>query len=274
MGLFKKLAGLTNSVFRLGKDGVTLKSIASDLFQFRTTDDTGFARIQVAPGTADNDAVTKKQLETASKPIIVDGQADTSTAIPSNTGSTQILVVTTAGNGANVGDLLRDDGSGTGTMEILPAEEGRTLVITDALTGGSVAFDPDSMYIWDADGSAWIKIGDIGSVTGAIRAIDFAITTGASQDSDSQIPANAIIHSVKLIIQTPYSAGATIELGYTGNTSAILGSADNNPQEAHEYECEDYAVWDSSPQLVLATIGGSPVAGSGRVVVAYSVPNA
>ena len=274
MSLFNKIRGTFEDLFQIGKAGPQIKKNATNIAELRNSDDTDFARLKGAAAQADNEFITLKQLETATKPIIVSTQADTSSSLPNNSGTKQVIVVTTAGSGAVIGDLLYDDGSGSGTVEILPAVEGRTIAVTDALTGGTVTFDPDSIYIWDADGSAWLKIGDIGSVTGAERVISFDIDNTASQASTSSIPANAVIMDTKVKITTPYSVGGTIEVGQTGDTDLLQTTADNDPQSANTYQCADPLDWGGSALPVLVTVGGTPAAGDGTVYVTYTVPNA
>ena len=164
--LFRKLRGIIGAILQLDakNNGPQLKN-NSGAMEIRNGDDTGFAVARVATPVGDNDAVNKKYADTLEKPIIVSRQADTSTSIPNNTTTRGFVVVTTAGSGASIGDILYDDGSNSGQMEILAAIEGRTIAVTDALSGGTISFEADSIYIWDEDGTAWVKIGDIGSVT-------------------------------------------------------------------------------------------------------------
>lgn len=276
MGLFDKLLGTIEQTFKIGLNGAQLKSEATNVMQVRNNDDSANARLQILAAVNDSEAVTLKQLNTASKPTIIDDQADTSVSLPTNTGAQRTLVVTTAGSGAAIGDLLYDDGSGSGSMEILPAVEGQVIAITDALSGGSIAFDADSIYIWDADGTAWVKIGDIGSATGGERVVEFDISTGASQASTFSIPANASVYEVYLEIDTAYDPGATIEIGRTGDTDLLMTTSANNPQGTvgDIYKCTSITDWGGSSLPVLVSVGGSPSAGAGTVVVKFATPNA
>ncbi len=270
--IYKNLRGIIGSIFKLGTNGVQLKSSAGEL-QVRNSDDTAYAKLQIAAPSADADAVTKYYADTLEKPTIVSRQADCSTALPSNTTTRGYVVVTTAGSGAVIGDLLYDDGSGSGTMSIVAAVEGRTIAVTDALTGGTVSFETDSIYIWDADGSVWTKIGDIGSVTGAVRAIDYTIDNSASQDSTSSIPANALILEANLEITTAFSAGATISIGNTTTADLFQLTTDNNPQTTGTYSKEQRTSVGASASVIRTTVGGSPAAGAGIVTVKYTNPN-
>lgn len=272
MGFFKNIFGTMNSYFQIGGPSGPRVKNNSGVIQSRNSDDTAFARLQVGTPISDNDAVTKLYADTLEKPLIVKRQANTSAALPSNSGTRGYVIVTTPGSGAVIGDLLYDDGSSSGTMSILAAVEGRTVAVTDALTGGTVEFDTDSIYIWDDDGSTWLKIGDIGSVTGASRVIRFTLGT-ATVDSSSSVPANARISSAWIDITTPYNAGATIELGIAGGTTDLVqSSSDNAPQFQNSYVKDQDTAWGGSAGQVRATISAS--SGAGVALVHYSVPNA
>ena len=279
MGLFKNLRGTLESFFNIGgPTGPALKD-NSGVIQARNFDDTAYARVQGASPTDDNDLVTKKYADTLSKPLIVARQADTSVALPTNTASRGLVVVTTAGTGAAIGDLLFDDGSGSGNMEILTAVNGRTIATTVALTGGTVEFEADSIYLWDSDGSSgsvqWVKIGDVGAVTGAERLIRFAIGT-ATVDSSTTIPANARILRCDVDITTAYNGGATISIGVAGGTvDLIQTTSDNNPQAGgvpNTYAKEQDTAWGGSTAAVRATLTGAS-SGVGVVRVFYSQAN-
>lgn len=277
--MFKKLRGVVvdavSKLFQIGIDGPQIKAESGSEMQIRNNDDTGFARVKVGAPVDDQDAVTKFYADTLSKPIIVSRQADTSSALPTNTAQRGFVVVTTAGTGAVIGDLLYDDGSGSGDMQILAAVEGRTIAVTDSLTGGTISFEPDSIYIWDADGGSWIKVGDVGNTTGAKRVVRYNIDNTADQDSTFEIPANAIIHECIVKITTSYSGGATIEVGRASDTDLIMLASDNKAQApaGRLFSVEQDTEWGVSADAVKTTITGAPAAGAGVVIVFFSIPN-
>lgn len=276
MSLFQKIRGTIETAFQIGLGRALIRSLSTGELEVRNASDTGYANLRVAAPVGDNDAVTKKYADTLTKPVIVSAQFDGNNALPSNTGTRQFFVVSTTGATASIGDLIFDNGSGVGTAEVLTSVEGRTIAVTDALSGGTVSFDPDSLYLWDADGSAWVKIGDIGAVTGAVRVVRYAITNAATQDSSSTIPANARVMWSKLVIGTPYSGGATISIGRSGSTSLLQATTDNLPQSTAGdiFMVEGDIDWGGSALAVRTTVGGAPAAGAGFVLVAYTVPNA
>jgi hypothetical protein len=274
MSLFKKILGTIEDKFHIGNIlGPMIKNNAGVL-EARNNDDSAYIEIKGAPGTSENSFVTKKQFETTQFTAIVSRQADTTSAIPGNTGVKGTVVVTTPGTGAVLGDLLYDDGSGSGLMEILGKVNGRSIFITVALTGGNVEFVPESIYQWDDDGSSgsvkWVKIGDVGFATAPIRLIRYAIDNTADQDSTALIPANARILKARLEVSTGYSPTADVTVGIAGNTSLFLGSGDSNPQTENEWEVDQDTDVGGADAAVKTTVTNTPAAGAGVVSIWYS----
>ena len=170
---------------------------------------------------------------------------------------------------ATIGQLLWDDGSGVGTVQVIPAATGNTIVTTAAFSGGTISLAANQMYVWT--GTAWLDIAP--SVAGATYMIRFAITNAASQSSATQIPANAIVYDARLDVVTPYSAGATISLGITGTPALFMGTGDNVATVANLYQVEQDTSVGVSAAALLVTVGGAPAAGAGFAIVLYSVPN-
>jgi len=274
MSDIKKIRGTSENLFQIGLTGSQVKN-SSGVIEIKNAADNAYATLRAASPTADNDVATKKYVDALEGTMIVSRQADCSVARPDNTTTRGAVVVTKAGDGAVVGDVLWDNGlDDSQKMEILAAVEGRTIFVTDALSGGTATFDADSAYVWDADGSTWVKIGDIGSTTGAVREIRYAITNADTQDSTSLIPANARVLYCGVEVTTPYSGGATISVGQAGSLALIQATTDNYPQGASTYSVDQDTAWGGSALVVRTTIAGAPAAGAGVVVVRYTVPNA
>jgi len=277
MSLLSKIRGTIETLFQLGIGGPQLKNNGG-VIEARNAADSGFAVVRGGAPVGQTDLVTKLYADSLSKPLIVTAQFDGNNVLPSNTSSLHYIVVSTTGANGIIGEVLYDDGSNTGTVTRLSAVNGRTIAVTVSLSGGTVQFDPDSIYQWDADGSSgttqWVKIGDIGSVTGAVREIRYTINNSATQDSVSLIPANACIVSAEVSVTTPYSGGGTIAVGQPGNTTLLQATTDNNPQSANIYQVPGDIAWGGSGLVVRTTVGGSPAAGAGVVIVRYTVPNA
>lgn len=267
----EKVYAFIGSIFRfgLGVTSVALKN-NSGVVEFKNYDDSDYVIVRVKAPVADNDAVTKYYADSLEKPLIVKRQADCSAALPANTGVRGWVVVTTAGTGAAVGDVLYDDGTGVGNMTIVAAIEGRTIAVTDALSGGTVTFFADTVYVWDDDGTQWIMIGGPG--TGANKVVRYVLDNTAAQDSVWLIPANCRILRAHIEITTPYSAGGTISLGQVGSVALLMATTDLDAQTTGIYEVPQDTSWGGSDLVVRTTVSGAPAAGAGVAVVEYAYP--
>lgn len=271
---FLNLEGTLSNLFQFGLNRAQIRSTAGGELEIRDASDTGFAVIRGAAPVGDNDLVTKFYADTLEKPLIVKRQANTSASIPNNTAVRGFVVVTTAGSGAVIGDLLYDDGSNAGVMQILTAVEGRVVAITETLSGGSISFEEDSIYIWDLQGTEWIKIGDVGETSGALRVVRYTINNTATQDSTFSIPQNSRILKARLQITTAYSGGATISIGNTATADLFMTTSQNNPQAINKvYVVDQDTSVGGSDSVVRTTIGGAPAAGAGVVSVWFTMPN-
>jgi len=271
MSLWKKLAGTISSTFQLGLAGPQLKNNAGAI-ENRNAGDTAFAVARGATPVADNDLTTKAYVDALAVRYVVTAQISGAAALPNNSGVEHFIVVTTTGGTGTIGQLYFDDGSGAGTVTIIPAQAGAMIIPTIALSGGTVTFKADTLYIWDATAVAWVAASGAGA-SGSLREIRMPITNAASQSSTTAIPANAQVCDVKLKVTTPYSAGATITVGQTGSAALLMATTDNLPQTAGIYDIEDDIAWGASALAVLVTVAGAPAAGAGFCIVCYAVPD-
>jgi hypothetical protein len=106
------------------------------------------------------------------------------------------------------------------------------------------------------------------STSGAVQEVRFAITTGATQNSATTLPNNAIVIACELDITTPYSGGATIKVGNSTTTDLLMGTAQNDPQLAALYSLSQDTTFTPSA-TILVTVAGAPGAGAGFCIVRY-----
>lgn len=100
------------------------------------------------------------------------------------------------------------------------------------------------------------------------RTIAFSVGT-ASISSASIIPANSMVRSTQVDVQTGYDNSATIEIGYDTDTDALMGTGENDPSVVNDYEKRSWKQWKSSDAVVKATVANAPTVGSAVVVVEY-----
>src|SRR5258708_5757721 len=109
---------------------------------------------------------------------------------------------------------------------------------------------------------------------GAVRAIRYAITNAASQDSVTVIPAGAVVLRASVEVVTPFSAGATIEVGQAGSLTLLELPGDNLATSAGIYQVPQDTPWGAAALAVRTTVGGAPAAGAGFVFVEYALAGA
>lgn len=278
MSLWSKIRGTITTIFQIGLGGPQIKNNSSVL-EARNSADSGYVKFRCAAPVGDNDAATKLYVDSLDHTIFVTAQFDDTgdPGLPANTASRRFLVTTTAGADTVVGDVLYDDGTAVGTMVKLVAVDGREIAVKAALAGGTVSFDADSIYLWDGDGSAWVKIGDVGAVTGAVRVIRFVLDNSATQDSVAKPPAANRVLKCRLQITTPYSGGTTISIGQPTALTAFMTTADNDPVGATAGDIFDVdldVAAIAGPAVVRVTVAGAPAAGAGVCTIWHANPDA
>jgi len=100
------------------------------------------------------------------------------------------------------------------------------------------------------------------------------ITVGTSSlTTVGSIPDAARIVDVRLIVDTPYSAGGTVAAALTGSTS-LMASGDNDAEDAagEIFSVPQDTAVSGGAKTVDITVGGTPGAGASRVQVYYVTP--
>lgn len=111
-----------------------------------------------------------------------------------------------------------------------------------------------------------------GGATNGIKTISILVGTDATTSATEQLPANAIVHQVDVDVTTPYSTGATLDIGKTGGASALVANAVIDEEAQDFLSIPMLKAVGGSAYAPLATVGGSPSAGGALVVIHYSTP--
>lgn len=107
--------------------------------------------------------------------------------------------------------------------------------------------------------------------TSNVHSIRFPITNAASQPSSTLLPAGSIVVDARCLITTPFSSGASIQVGQTGVLNAFMKTTDITAKTAGLYAVRLDAAAASPDAAVLVTVGGSPAAGAGVVSIQYVI---
>jgi hypothetical protein len=273
MGFFAKINGVIQNFFQIGGPaGPALKN-SSGVIEARNAADAAYVVVRGGMPSGINDLTTKQYVDTLNKPVVVTLQHDGTVALPANSGTAKWYVVTTTGGFAAIGELLWDNGSGSGTVLLVPVMEGRTIFTSVAFTGGAISLAANSFYIWDITTSAWLADAAV-NFSGAVRTIKYALAnTPATQDSTATLPTGAVVLRAMIDVTTPFSGGTTITVGQAGFLTTFMGTTDSHPTVSNQYEVPQDTV---APVVgvIRTTIAGAPAAGAGFTVIEYAVPDA
>ena len=270
MSLFSKLSGTIATFFQHGGPAGPGWNVNTGTFEAKNAANNAFVTVSGGFPTVGDHLTTKNYVDqTANKTIPVSQQFNGNNTLPLNSLTEKWYVVTTTGANATIGELIWDNGTGTGTTTVIGEVTGTTILTLAAFIGGTITFASNALCVWT--GSVWSSV--IPSVSGAKYEIIMSITNLPSQSSVTAIPANSYITNVRLVVVTPYSAGATISIGQTGTVALLMATTDNVATVADEYWNPQLTAWGGTNYSVLVTVGGSPANGAGYALVDYTVPN-
>jgi hypothetical protein len=87
-------------------------------------------------------------------------------------------------------------------------------------------------------------------------------------------PANAVIHKIQVVIDTPFNGTANVTVGIAGTTSKYMGSSQNVLQGIAKDVYETNPGEAAASEALIATYAaGGASAGAARILVYYSVPS-
>jgi hypothetical protein len=269
----KNIKGTTSTTFQIGKQQAQLKGTSSTEIEVRNASDSALANLKVASPILPSHAATRAYVDSIEGDRIVTGGQDT-TSLPNNSATLQYKVgFNGVGNPAD-GTLTYDNGENDGNpVTVLAAKDGRSIVTQAGFTAGTTTFDPYSQYIWNTGTSAWVKTGDIGSVTNAVKSIEMPFSGTASVDSTELIPAGSRVLRCDVDVAVAYPVGVTMQVGIAGELDKFMGASQNDLQEVG-YNQVDQRTELVTDQAVRFTITGAPLTGSGKLIVEYTTPKA
>ena len=253
----------------LGKKGPRLKDEGGAIAH-RNSADNAYAIARGADPVGDNDLVTKKYLETRAN-VRVTGQINGGAP---GTGAFvgEIRIVTTAGGSFNLQELYRWSGS---AWEAVTVFEGMTVVVTDALTGGTDEYLADHIYVWDEDNTTWVDNGPSPALSNVRRArrvtIDFNDPNGANNIGDL-IPQNAIVvGGMANVTQAFDDAAATLEVGDAGDTDRFAAVSEICLDVVGLYKFDAYHLYGADTQAIATLAKGTSTQGQVSLILEYII---
>lgn len=235
----------------------------------RNLTNTDYARLKAAPPTDENDVVTLKYLRTRAD-VVVTGQINGG-APPAAGVQGRVFICTTTGGGYLVNRLYYDTGV---AWEIIPEIEGLVIRISDALSGGAVEFLADHIYLWDADGAAWVDGGPSTlTLSGVLqrRSVDLAYTDAGVVNVGSALPANARVLGVKLgVTQAFNGAGPTLTVGDAGDADRFMTVDQCDLTEASVQVTDTSHLYSLSTQVTATLSAAGASAGMVNLIVIWA----
>jgi len=224
-----------------------------------------------AAPVAENDFVTKKYLETKAD-VTVSGQIDGANPPAAVPGA--VYVVTTTGGTYTAGELYY--GITGPTWEAITVPDGLKIVVTVALTGGTLEFAADTLYVWDAGTSAWLKIGPAPeAVTGVEKTERASLVFGTPGviPVGSPVAINGIVIGVIVNVSVAFDGDtpATLIIGDVGDTDRLMTNAEVDLSKVGRYLVDPYYLYASATQVnATLGVGANPSAGAAQIIVQWS----
>ena len=167
----------------------------------------------------------------------------------------------------NVGDMILQGGTYTVTLQPSSSQTS-TYALTLPVTAGSVG------QVLSTDGTGVLSWVSAASTSACLSYVSTSFAFGSSSTvSMFTLPANAVIDTVQVVVDTAFNGTPTVSIGNTANNSKYMGSGDSNLLVAANWEVTPSLSPDASSEaLNIYYSAGSATSGAARVLVAYSVP--
>ncbi len=172
----------------------------------------------------------------------------------------------------NTGLIINSDSAGSGADWKIGIARPVTGMTADwTLTLPTSAGSPTQVLQTDGSGNtSWVN-----SSSGSNEVTDttsFAFGSAATV-SMFTLPANAVILSVIVIVDTAFDGTPTMSVGVSGNASKYAGSGDTLLTVADRYDMPNQIAANGSTEaLEIAYAAGGATVGAGRVLVSYVIP--
>ena len=205
----------------------------------------------------DGTQTTKFQLGAVSNGVQLknnSGNLDVRNAADSAYGTVNVAETLLHGSTYNVG--LLPSGSATATYNL-------TLPVNAGSAGQVLITDGTGVLSW------------ANSVSGAT---DVTLSTPLAFGSSGTVsigtlPANAVILTVQVVVDSAFDSTPSMSVGITGNLSKYMGSGDVNLNVAAGWEVSPNIAPDASSEALEITYSAArATTGSARVLVSYCVP--
>lgn len=255
------------STIQLGKAGPKLKN-NSGAIEAKNAADNAFAVFRVGNPVGLDDAVNRRYIETRAN-VIVTGQINGSSPPAVVSGVTYLC--TTTGGTYTAGRLYF--GENAVWNEIIP-QEGLTISVTDALTGGTLTFAADHRYLFDSDSGNWVDIGPAPAETKLIKAVrtTLAFNSAGTVNIGSALPTNATVSKILVNCTQAFNGvSPTVTFGVAGQVAELGAANESDLTTTGVYVIDCFKTYVSNEQLIATYVAGISSTGAASIEVHYSI---
>lgn len=261
--------GLTGvgTELELGVDG-PLILVNGGAIEARNNTNTAFVEFKAGTPSTDDSVVTKGYLERTAN-VIVNGQINGNSPPAVINGA--VYMCTTTG-GTFTQEYLYRGQSGV-WVEIIPFA-GMKIAVTVPLTGGSVEFNGDTVYLWDADTTNWVNVGPYVANNAKIvksERANLVFNTTSPFNIGAPVPANGRPYQVIInVTQIFNGTNPSLAIGDSINTSRLMGTSEVNLKKLGIYVVNCYHNYASPTQVIGTYVASGSTQGQAQVEFVYT----
>ena len=136
--------------------------------------------------------------------------------------------------------------------------------------------DGSPNQVLSTDGNGNLSFVSAGSTAANISVDTTTVNFGSTSPITAfTLPANAVLHFVRVLIDVAFSTAATLSVGITGQTSKYMAATDSDLTQAAETRFEVYPAKlpsVTSEAIIITYSANASITGLARVEVGYSIP--
>ncbi len=173
----------------------------------------------------------------------------------------------------NTGLVINSDSTGTGANWKISVARPSTGMTADwTLTLPDTPGSPNQVLQTDGAGvTTWASTSSGSNEITDTTSFAFG---SASTVSMFTLPANAVVLSTMVIVDTAFDGTPSLSVGISGNASKYVGSGDSLLSLADRFDVpNELAANGSSEAMEISYAAGGATAGAGRVLVSYVIPS-
>jgi len=127
------------------------------------------------------------------------------------------------------------------------------MVVTDELSGGTVEFEADHLYVWDEDNTEWDLIGPSVATTLYNISGDQGLAEGDGSSLNNvsiAMPVGFAVVKAIVHVETAWTNAETLTLGITGGIDTVMLNSEIDLQTVGDYVIDCYVPMSAGNYMV------------------------